>query len=418
MLSVTFKIFCSIILQRMTAALDTGLRREQHGFRAGRSCVDLINTVRIIIEQSAEYQSPLWLLFIDFEKAFDSVNRENIWAILYNRGTPRKIVNLIKEGYRGYKCRVKQGTKLSEEFETKTGVKQGCILSPLLFAITLDEIMRNAIKGNKRGIGWTLNESLEDLEFADDICLLSHRKSHLQQKVTDVQIQARKVGLKINGSKTKAMAINIRGATNITVDEENIEMVEEFTYLGATVARENGVQRDVVKRIGKARSVFVRLNKTWRTRNIREDTKIKIFKSMVKPVLLYGSESWTITEETRKKLQVFINRCLRSILGIFWPETMTNEELWKRAKEEKIEIQIRRRKLRWIGHTLRKEKEEIPRRVLQWNPQGTRGRGRPCETWRRSIYKETNMTWRQMGTIAHNRQEWKQLVSTLCPEKE
>jgi hypothetical protein len=79
--------------------LEKKIRMEQAGFRPNRSCVDQINTLRVIIGQSLEFQSPLYLLFVDYSRAFDSVQRECIWRALEERGFPKKIINLIKEGY-------------------------------------------------------------------------------------------------------------------------------------------------------------------------------------------------------------------------------------------------------------------------------------------------------------------------------
>jgi hypothetical protein len=121
------------------------------------------------------------------------------------------------------------------------------------------------------------------------------------------------------------MRLNTKAATSIEVGSEIIEEVEDFTYLGSIISGEEGVLKDVTSRVSKARSVFVRLSKIWRSSSTTTETKLKIFSSMVKPVLLYGCESWTVTEGIRHKLQVFINRCLRTVLKIWWPRTITNE---------------------------------------------------------------------------------------------
>jgi hypothetical protein len=94
-------------------------------------------------------------------------------------------------------------------------------------------------------------------------------------------------------------------------------------------------------------------------------------------VLLYGSETKKKERTTISKLQVFVNRCLRRILNIHWLEVISKKELWRRAEETEISIQIKRRKWNWIGHTLRKEHHTIEREVMDWNPQGQRKRGRP-----------------------------------------
>jgi hypothetical protein len=378
----------------------------------------MIVTLRIIVEQSMEYQSPLYLLFVDYERAFDSIDRKCMWTALTNKGLPHKFVNLIKEGYNGYKCRILHEGTLSEEFETSTGVRQGCILSPLLFLVVIDEVLKTTVQDKKRGLMWTFEENLEDLDFADDICLLSQNGKQLQEKIDHLSRTSEKAGLKINKIKTKIMRLNTKAATSIEVGSEIIEDVEDFTYLGSIISGEEGVLKDVTSRVSKARSVFVRLSKIWRSSSTTTVTKLKIFSSMVKPVLLYGCESWTVTEGIRHKLQVFINRCLRTVLKIWWPRTITNEELWMKTGQVEIAHEIRKRKLGWMGHTLREDDKEICKRALYWNPIGRRKIGRPKETWKRSTLRETNKSVAEMGYIARDRNEWRTFVSSLCPSRE
>ena len=108
----------------------------------------------------------------------------------------------------------------------------------------------------------------------------------------------------------------------------------------------------------------------------------------MKAVLLYGCESWKNSKTVTAKLQVFINKCLRKILKIFWLDQIMNKELWKRTKQPRRDLQIGKRKWGWLGHTLRKPSDDIPRQALEWNPQGKRGRGRPRNTWLRMVLEE------------------------------
>ena len=148
--------------------------------------------------------------------------------------------------------------------------------------------------------------------------------------------------------------------------------------LTATSARIDGTSDwDILARIGKARTAFAILRPVWRSQVISRKTKLRIFNTNVKSVLRYGSETWRATKETSRRLQSFVNRCLRSIMGIHWPEVIMNEELWERAQQERIDTQIRRREWGWIGHTLREPTSNITRHALRWNPQGKRGRGCP-----------------------------------------
>ena len=89
----------------------------------------------------------------------------------------------------------------------------------------------------------------------------------------------------------------------------------------------------------------------------------------MKLVLLYGCETWLVTSEIRRKIQTSVNRCLRYILRIWWPKIISNKDLWRATGQEDINLEIRKRKFKWIGHTLRKEDGEVPKAALQWNPQ-------------------------------------------------
>ena len=145
------KIISKIILNRIKNHIEANISSCQAGFRSGYSCADHINTLRIIIEQCGEYNSKLYLLFIDFEKAFDSINRDCIWLSLRRRGIPEKLISLIKESYEQARCYVLHKGKLSDPFLGQSGVRQGCILSPLLFLVVMEDVL-SAIENSNRGI--------------------------------------------------------------------------------------------------------------------------------------------------------------------------------------------------------------------------------------------------------------------------
>jgi len=111
---------------------------------------------------------------------------------------------------------------------------------------------------------------------------------------------------------------------------------------------------------------------------------------------------------------VFILSCLPYILRIWWSNIISNKDLWKVTGQEYINVEIRKRKFRWIGHTLRKEDGEIPKTALLWNPQGNRKRGRPRKSWRRSVIKEASRSWNGLWFLTADRQKWKGLVDNLC----
>ncbi|KAK3740237.1 hypothetical protein RRG08_054258 [Elysia crispata] len=137
LLSIPGKVFTRILLERIKEAVDGQLRDNQAGFRKNRSCTDQIVALRIIVEQSIEWNSPLLVNFIDFEKAFDSIDRDTLWKLLRHYGIPPKIVTLIQKMYDGTSCKVLHEGRLTDSFEIKTGVRQGCLLSPFLFILAV-----------------------------------------------------------------------------------------------------------------------------------------------------------------------------------------------------------------------------------------------------------------------------------------
>jgi hypothetical protein len=187
------------------------------------------------------YFSALYLLFIDFEKAFDSIDRDQIRIELKNYGIPPKIIKLIQESYKDYTCQVIHNRKLSSPIEISTGVKQRCILSPTIFLVMMDSVMRRTIEHKQSGIQCDLTHKLEDLDFADDICLLAHSFKDMTEKLVDLNREARKVGIKINQAKTKAMRINNKNIYTFTLDGKERGNVDKFPYLDSIVIKEGVV---------------------------------------------------------------------------------------------------------------------------------------------------------------------------------
>jgi hypothetical protein len=128
----------------------------------------------------------------------------------------------------------------------------------------------------------------------------------------------------------------------------------------------------------------------------------------VKSVLLYGRETWLVTSEIGRKIQTVVNRCLRYIIRIWWPNIISNKDLWEATGQEDINLEVRR-KFRWIGHKLTKEDGELPKAALLWDPQGSGKGGRPKNTWRRSVNKEAGRSWNEVRFLTADRQKRKMI---------
>lgn len=418
LLPIISKILGRIVIDKIRRGLDHKLRKEQAGYRSNRSTIDQIFVLRNIIEQSIEWQASLYINFIDFEKAFDSIHRESLWKIMEMYGIPLKIIGIIKALYDNFECAVIDGNETTEWFKIKTGVKQGCNMSGFLFLLVIDWIMRRTAGNGENGIRWKFTTKLDDLDFADDIALLSTTKNQIQQKTNRLVNNSQKVGLRTNREKCKIIRINTTNSDRITINEEPVEEVNKFEYLGAVVSDEGGGTQDINNRINKARTAFHRLKNIWGSNNIRQKTKLKLFKTLVIPVLLYGSETWKMTEGDNNRIDTFQSKCLRRILKIKWQDHIRNAVVMERAGMERISQDLRKRRWKYIGHTLRKDPENDCMTALSWAPEGRRKCGRPKTTWRRTVEKERNRagwtSWNQARTIAKDRDVWREQVEALC----
>ena len=193
----------------------------------------------------------------------------------------------------------------TEWFQVQSGVKQGCTMLGFLFLLSIDWVMSRTTEGRRTGIRWKLNSVLEDLDFADGIALLSSRYVDIEDKTNGLVDEAARVGLKINAKKSKVMRINARNDQRMKVNDEQVDGVEEFLYLGALLDKEGGATKDIQQRLSKARQTFYRLRRIWDRSEISRKTKVQLFKTIVKAVLMYGCEAWKLTKAEAKKLDAF-----------------------------------------------------------------------------------------------------------------
>ena len=363
---VAAKVLGRIIITRIRDGIDDKLRQEQAGFRKGRGTTEQIFILRNIIEQCIEWNTNLYVCFVDFEKAFDSVDRSVLWRIMRSYSIPEKIGKMVKVMYSGSECAVIDGSGVYDWFEIKTGVKQGCCMSGFLFLLVVDWVMRKTTKHGNTGIRWKFNNFLEDLDFADDLALISSSGRHIQTKVSNLGRYAKMTGLRINTAKTMMMSWNNPAGRQVQVNGEELETVSKFVYLGGTVTQEGGSDEDIKSRLGKARAAFSKFRNIWKSSQLKLRTKLKIFtcKSDVVAVLLYGCETWRMTKLDATKLDVFLHKSLRRILKIYWPMKTSNEEIRNWTNISTISEQIFWQRWKFIGHILRMDPSKHPKMAL------------------------------------------------------
>jgi hypothetical protein len=317
-----------------------------------------------------------------------------MFAILLHYGIPEKIVKAIRVLYDNSSSRVSVNGELSDPFNISTGVLQGDVLAPFLFIIVIDWVCKpladnygylthkgtsnDASGRNMRSTTRKVNRRLNDLSFADDIALLENDNTQAQKQLDLMKERASMVGLEINIKKTEQMRLNLptwyspmpssiyNPPPPLLIDGQPIAIVNEFKYLGSYMG---STEKDVCFRIGMAWAAFNKLRTILTSRSGKPTVKLKLrlFNAACLSILLYGCESWALTPQLEKKLDVYARTCYRIILNIKQSEAhLTNKELYIRADNARpISAIIRERQLSFIGHCLRMPKVDRPREHLR-----------------------------------------------------
>jgi hypothetical protein len=369
LLSVPGKLFMRVLLNRIKDPLETEFREEQAGFRRGRSTVEQIFALRQIIEKKWEFGRAVYLAFVDLEKAYDSVWREGMWRMAEHYGVAMRVVTILRNWYRGVCSCVRVEGECSEYFEVGTGLRQGCVMSPTLFNIYMDRMMRKVVEGNAGG-GLELGEErLTDLDFADDVALLADSWMALALMLERMEAVTQDYGINISTKKTEVMCVR-REQERLAVEDvvmrgEMLKQVDEFVYLGSVFTADGRCTRDVERRKAVAATAYNTLeSKIWRRREISRGIKMRIFNAVVLPIMMYGATAWALTRTEEKKLDAFEMKLLRRMEGIRWDDFVRNDDIRDRLKQIPVSKRLRSGRLSMFGHLERMDAERIPARVL------------------------------------------------------
>ena len=371
LLSIVGKLYARVVLMRLQKLAERVYPESQCGFRAERSTVDMIFSLRQLQEKCREQHKSLYVAFVVLTKAFDLVSREGLFNILQLIiGCPPKLHKIIRLFHDDMRATVQYEGSISKPFDVKSGVKQGCVLAPTLFSIFFSMVLENAFGTSTEGVYLHTRSDdrlfniarlraktkirevlIRDLLFADDVAVTSHTEQDLKCLMDRLSQACKDFGLTIYLKKTNEMGQDVDIPSVITIDNYKLDVIHQFIYLGSTISDNLSLDAEINRRIGKATTTLGRLTtRVWKNPTLTVTTKMAVYIACIISTLLYGSEAWTTYAKHERKLNNFHLRSLRRILGINWSDKMPNTQVLERAGLPTMYTRLRKRRLRWLGH--------------------------------------------------------------------
>lgn len=383
LLPVIQKTFSKVLNHRLAPILDGQRSISQMGFRSNYSTLDGIFTLNQLISNCREYQLPLYLLFLDIQKAFDCVLSGAVYEALQKQGVHPKLVDYL------YRLNRESSNTLiinnrEVPLEVGRGVRQGDCLSPRLFTSTLEESFR-ALDWSRKGININ-GRYLSHLLFADDAVLISHDSRQIQHMVDELIVTLGSVGLTLNASKTVAITTNPRGR-EVTINGQSVRVVERCVYLGQEVSLDhNPFKSEIKRRIRAGRFAFTKYHSLLTNRKVPMPIKQRLFNGAILPALTYGCETWALTRGLQNELAVAQRRLERLMLGISIFDKRTNDWVRRRTGLKDVTRFCEERKHAWAGRLARGDRSGWAGAIVEWHPRGPiRKKGRPAVRWRDSL---------------------------------
>jgi len=319
LLSIPCKVYSDILNTRFSKWLEINdlLAEEQNGFRSKRSTVEHIYSLYNIINNRKSKKLSTFVCYIDAMKAFDRVNRNCLWYKLLKLGVHGKFYSAVKSLYENNRSCVSVNGHFSEMFSVNSGVKQGCVLSPTLFSVFINDLVQDI---NDLNCGIDIDGTMVSLLlYADDIALMAADENSLQQMLNCVSLWCKKWRLQINGKKTKVVHYRpksiAKSCCKFVCGPETIEVTHAYKYLGIWLNEYldlNFTAKEIAKSASRALSVII--SKFKSVGGMSYDVFNTLYDNMVQPILSYGSAIWGSKEFSC--INVVQNRACRFFLGV------------------------------------------------------------------------------------------------------
>ncbi|KAK3533904.1 hypothetical protein QTP70_034899 [Hemibagrus guttatus] len=343
LMSHTMKVWERVVEARLRKVVE--ICELEYGFMPRKSTTDAIFALRILMEKYRDGQRELHCVFVDLEKAYDRVPREELWYCMRKSGVTEKYVRVVQDMYERSRTVERCAVGQTEEFNVEVGLHQGSALSPFLFAIVMDQLSEEV----RQESPWTMM-------FADDIVICSESREQVEENLERWRFALERRGMKVSRSKTEYMCVNEReGSGTVRLQSEEVKKVQEFKYLGSTVQSNGECGKEVKKRVQAGWNGWRKVSGVLCDQKISARIKGKVYRTVVRPAMLYGLETVSLRKRQESELEVAELKMLRFSLGVTRLDRIRNEYIRGTAHVGRLGDKVREARLRWFGHVQRRD---------------------------------------------------------------
>ena len=314
-----YKLYCTVLNNRLSRWLESEdvLNDEQNGFRSKRSTLDHLSTYTSIVETRIKKKQSTFAAFIDFKKAYDSIDRDILWNKLYAMGLRGKMLSAVKSLYSSVKSCVRLNNMCTDWFDVAVGLRQGCCISPNIFNCFIDDL---ATMSKDLGIGIDIGngEKLCILMYADDVVFLTENEKDLQLLLDTLSQWSQTNKMNINCQKSNVVHFRPpsvdRTASLFMCGNDNVNICDKYVYLGLHLSEHldyNIMAKYVSQSAGRALGLLI--VKYRSAGGLPYNVFTKLFDSMVWPVINYGAAIWGTRPFSC--IDAVLNRAMRFYLG-------------------------------------------------------------------------------------------------------
>ncbi|KAK3524956.1 hypothetical protein QTP86_011736 [Hemibagrus guttatus] len=323
------------------------LKRMKSGKAVGPDDIP-VEVWKCLGEAAVEFLANLFNRVLEnLEKAYDRVPREELWYCMRKSGVAEKYVRVVQDMYERSRTVVRCAVGQTEEFNVEVGLHQGSALSPFLFAIVMDQLSEEV----RQESPWTMM-------FADDIVICSESREQVEENLERWRFALERRGMKVSRSKTEYMCVNEReGSGTVRLQGEEVKKVQEFKYLGSTVQSNGECGKEVKKRVQAGWNGWRKVSGVLCDQKISARIKGKVYRTVVRPAMLYGLETVSLRKRQESELEVAELKMLRFSLGVTRLDRIRNEYIRGTAHVGRLGDKVREARLRWFGHVQRRDRK-------------------------------------------------------------